>query len=891
MSGLIPIPNTRVSGLLSRQRLLGQLQADQLALFRIQDQVSTGRRINLPSEDAPSALRALTLQRLIERKDQIGTNLESGQSFLAATDAALNDVAALLGNIRGEALGVADTISTQVQRDALATEVTRTIEQLVRIGNQQFRGRYLFAGSQTNVQPYQLDGNYIRYDGNEKEIRSYSDIDVLFTTNAVGNDVFGGISPEVLGTADLNPELTAATPLSSLRSGVGVAPGGALAISDGTETSIVSLEGASDIGDVVRLIESNPPAGRQITVSITGQGLTLQLDAVGGGNLTVAEVAGGDTARQLGILEEGGVLTAPLVGEDLDPVLLKTTDVGDLLGAKATARLTSAGDNNDLLLSAAVNGAQYNGATIQVVDHDLLAASPGIAKGSEYAEYDAAARTPVASLSFTGVGNDLTIAGTVPGAALNDVRIFVAGQTGLGNAALASYDAVNKRLTLTVDNGGATTVQEAVNAVNGTGVFTATHDSSIEASYNPAALIDAADIANVQGDTGQSGGDANTLYVYVKAGQSTANNAVDAINAEGTFTAEIDPLDTALLSQAGEGVVSTAASAVASGGSGEAFDRAGGLQVTNGGQVHVLDFSDATTVEDVLNVLNGSDAGLLAEINADGTGIDVRSRLSGADLQIAENGGQTATQMGLRTLTAATRLDTLNYGIGVETRTGDDLTITSQDAGGLDATFAVDLSSAVTIDDVLAAINSHPANNAGGVAVLARLRSVGNGIELVDQNPTGTGELTVAAELGSYAANQLGMIPDGETQVASATGTIAGEDRHFLDTPSVFSTLIRLRDALAANDIGAMERAISKIDDDLNRATTARSDVGARQRALDLTQQGLADEEVQLQSALSREIDVDLVEAISNLTARQVALQASLQTSATLLRTSLLDYI
>ncbi len=53
----------------------------------------------------------------------------------------------------------------------------------------------------------------------------------------------------------------------------------------------------------------------------------------------------------------------------------------------------------------------------------------------------------------------------------------------------------------------------------------------------------------------------------------------------------------------------------------------------------------------------------------------------------------------------------------------------------------------------------------------------------------------------------------------------------------------------------------------------------------------LQDENVQLKSALSDDMDVDLVEAISNMTARQYAFQASLQTAASLLQLSLLDFI
>ncbi|MCA9262088.1 MAG: hypothetical protein KDA61_22880, partial [Planctomycetales bacterium] len=105
-----------MSSMLMRQRLAQQANADQLALFRLQDQISTGQRIALPSDDAASALRAITLQRLLDRKDQLQTNVSRGLSYVASTDTALNDTANLLGDIRGSALGVAGTTSSDVER-------------------------------------------------------------------------------------------------------------------------------------------------------------------------------------------------------------------------------------------------------------------------------------------------------------------------------------------------------------------------------------------------------------------------------------------------------------------------------------------------------------------------------------------------------------------------------------------------------------------------------------------------------------------------------------------------------------------------------------------------------------------------------------------------------
>jgi flagellar hook-associated protein 3 FlgL len=96
---------------------------------------------------------------------------------------------------------------------------------------------------------------------------------------------------------------------------------------------------------------------------------------------------------------------------------------------------------------------------------------------------------------------------------------------------------------------------------------------------------------------------------------------------------------------------------------------------------------------------------------------------------------------------------------------------------------------------------------------------------------------------------------------------------------------------LEANDINSIERAVAKVENDINRVTFARAEVGARWRGLILSEQSLQEEEIQLRSALSDEIDVDLVEAISQLTARQISLEASLRSSATILQLSLLNYI
>ncbi len=318
MAAIYPIPTTRSSEALVQTRLLSQLQTDQLDLLRLQTQISTGRRVISPSDDAPAAIRAFGLQRLIEQKAQAKTNLITSQSYLDASDVAISALSGLITSIRGTAVSVADTTTSATQRQAASAEIDRAIQQIMDIGNQQFRGRYLFAGSQTTQIPYAKVGSFIQYNGNEELLKSYADLDLLFETNVPGSKLFGGISAERQGTADLNPVLTVDTKLSALNGGQGVRKG-SISVSDGTSTRVIDISSAETIGDVASLIERNPPVGRRITARVTATGLDISLDTAGGGNLTIKEVGNGTTAAELGIFNSSGVGTAILQGKDSTP--------------------------------------------------------------------------------------------------------------------------------------------------------------------------------------------------------------------------------------------------------------------------------------------------------------------------------------------------------------------------------------------------------------------------------------------------------------------------------------------------------------------------------------------------------------------------------------------
>jgi flagellar hook-associated protein 3 FlgL len=322
----------------------------------------------------------------------------------------------------------------------------------------------------------------------------------------------------------------------------------------------------------------------------------------------------------------------------------------------------------------------------------------------------------------------------------------------------------------------------------------------------------------------------------------------------------------------------TLTTSVASLHGGLGIDQTGGLMLTNGGKTVTVDLSAATTVQDILRAINGAGVGVQARINADATGIDVISLVSGGELSIGELGGQTATDLGLRSFTGATPLAALNDGAGVATVAGADFRIHVQSG----ATFDVDIDGALTVADVLNKINA--AATAAGVPLTASLVSPGNGIRLVDGS-VGAQTLQVEALNRSWAMKDLGL------DAGASGATLAGRDVSALHPNGIFRTLEDLRAALQANDTAGITKAGGRLTELLQTASGHQGQAGALGRAVQAHQNQLGDAVVATKAMLSDVQDADYTEVVTRFTQAQTFLQASLTTGSKLMQMSLLDFL
>lgn len=76
-------------------------------------------------------------------------------------------------------------------------------------------------------------------------------------------------------------------------------------------------------------------------------------------------------------------------------------------------------------------------------------------------------------------------------------------------------------------------------------------------------------------------------------------------------------------------------------------DLTSGLVLRHGKDSATIDLSAATTVGDVLNAINASGLGVTAAINGAGNGIDITSGTTNRAVAVEENGGTTASELGI----------------------------------------------------------------------------------------------------------------------------------------------------------------------------------------------------------------------------------------------------
>ena len=130
------------------------MQQSQQALSTALQQVSTGLRVNQPSDDPSASANMVVSLAARAQVDRYTSSINSVTPLMQTADSALSSIVTSLNTAITNGTAGANGTETDANRQALATQLVSVLGSVISQANTSFQGIYVFGGSATTSPPF-----------------------------------------------------------------------------------------------------------------------------------------------------------------------------------------------------------------------------------------------------------------------------------------------------------------------------------------------------------------------------------------------------------------------------------------------------------------------------------------------------------------------------------------------------------------------------------------------------------------------------------------------------------------------------------------------------------------------------------------------------------------
>jgi len=176
------------------QNALADLHRVATEMLRWQRQVSSGYRVNAPSDDPAAASRIVSDRASLSSISQYAHAADMASSRLMVADTVLGDIVAKVSAARTEAASALGSVVSDAQREAAAMALEGLRDAIFSDINVTFRGTFLFSGAASTSAPYERDvaGQIAAYRGDANAVSLDIDIERTVPLTFDGEAVIRG---------------------------------------------------------------------------------------------------------------------------------------------------------------------------------------------------------------------------------------------------------------------------------------------------------------------------------------------------------------------------------------------------------------------------------------------------------------------------------------------------------------------------------------------------------------------------------------------------------------------------------------------------------------------------------------------------------------------------
>jgi flagellar hook-associated protein 3 FlgL len=144
----------KISNRLLYSQVTKDIDINSEKMYRLNSQISSGKRINSPSDDPLGLSSVLVYRSVLSANTQYESNIDYSNGWLSQMDTSLQQVDDLLARANELAVSQASSTASSDTREGAAEEIKQIRSQILSIANQKYGNKYIFGGTMTQDIPY-----------------------------------------------------------------------------------------------------------------------------------------------------------------------------------------------------------------------------------------------------------------------------------------------------------------------------------------------------------------------------------------------------------------------------------------------------------------------------------------------------------------------------------------------------------------------------------------------------------------------------------------------------------------------------------------------------------------------------------------------------------------
>ena len=157
-------------------------------LDKYMNQLSTGKKINRPSDDPVIAMRGISYRSELSKVQQYERNIGEVHSWMDNTDDALDEVGKVLHRLRELTVQASNDTYEENQRNNVSQEVQELTEHLKDIANTKVNNKYIFSGTMT-TEP-RFENGVANANVNSDDVLIEVSDGIIINANVSGDEIF-----------------------------------------------------------------------------------------------------------------------------------------------------------------------------------------------------------------------------------------------------------------------------------------------------------------------------------------------------------------------------------------------------------------------------------------------------------------------------------------------------------------------------------------------------------------------------------------------------------------------------------------------------------------------------------------------------------------------------